>query len=265
MSDELREWYRAGQRAFPEVALDEEAFARHVRARGSADAAHAEDLFLACACAAGQPRALAYFDERHLSALPRFLSGVERAPAALDEIRQLLRERLFVGSRGERPKIAEYSGQGPLQSWLRVVALRVAHNRRRALRPPSEPLEAEVDAPELLPAVDPELALIRARGKADFKKALAEAFRGLSPRDRVVFRMHYLDGLNIDGIGAVFNVHRATVARWIAAAREGLLERTLAQMNQTLRLEPQEFESLLKAVRSSLDISLRALLAADAG
>jgi RNA polymerase sigma-70 factor (ECF subfamily) len=145
------------------------------------------------------------------------------------------------------------------------VTLRVAHNRRRALQPKAEPIESDIDAPELLPAVDPELALIRARSKAEFKKALAEAFKGLSARERVIFRMHYLDGLNIDAIGVVFNVHRATVARWIAAAREGLLERTLAQMSATLRLQPKEFESLLKVARSSLDISLRALLTADAG
>jgi RNA polymerase sigma-70 factor (ECF subfamily) len=257
----LREWYLSGQRSFPDVTLGEEAFFRYLREREPDGEAHAADLYLACACALGQPLALARFEELHLSALPRFLAGVERTPAALDEIRQLLRERLFVGA---RPKIGEYSGLGSLQSWLRVVALRVAHNRRRALRPKAEQ-DGAADAPEVLPAVDPELALIRARGKAQFKQALAEAFKGLTPRDRVIFRMHYLDGLNIDGIGVVFNVHRATVARWIAAACEGLLERTLAQMNDTLRLHPREFESLLKAVRSSLDISLRALLAADAG
>lgn len=67
--------------------------------------------------------------------------------------------------------------------------------------------------------------------------------------------------MNIDRIGAVFNVHRATVARWIAAAREGLLERTMARLGERLRLEPADFESLLRVVRSSLDVSLHALLA----
>jgi hypothetical protein len=33
------------------------------------------------------------------------------------------------------------------------------------------------------------------------------------------------------------------------------------QLNDTLGIEPREFESLLKAVRSSLEVSLRALLA----
>ena len=73
--------------------------------------------------------------------------------------------------------------------------------------------------------------------------------------------MHYIDGLNIDRIGVVFHVHRATVARWIAGAREQLHERTMAEVASGLALSQEELESLLRVVRSSLDLSLRALLA----
>jgi RNA polymerase sigma-70 factor (ECF subfamily) len=192
--------------------------------------------------------------------VPAWLAGVERTDAGVQETRQLLRERLFLGGPDAKPKILEYSGRGSLASWLRVVALRVAHNRRRGALRDTVELDEAGDAPELLHAVDPELAIIRARYQREFGDALREAFAALQPRDRVVFRMHFLDGLNIERIGVVFQVHRATVARWIAAGREELCERTLALLGDKLRLDAKELESLLALVRSQLDLSLRTIL-----
>jgi RNA polymerase sigma-70 factor (ECF subfamily) len=56
-------------------------------------------------------------------------------------------------------------------------------------------------------------------------------------------------------------VHRATVARWLASAREVVLERTMAQLGDDLRLDPAELVSLIRVVRSELDVSLQGLLA----
>jgi RNA polymerase sigma-70 factor (ECF subfamily) len=72
--------------------------------------------------------------------------------------------------------------------------------------------------------------------------------------------MHSLDGLNLDQIGAVHRVHRATVARWIAAARESLLERTRKGLEEKLQLQGSEFESLMGLVRSQLDLSIHSFL-----
>jgi RNA polymerase sigma-70 factor (ECF subfamily) len=55
-------------------------------------------------------------------------------------------------------------------------------------------------------------------------------------------------------------VHRATVARWIAAARERLLDRTIALVQGRLKISAAELESLLAGLRSGLDVSLGALL-----
>jgi RNA polymerase sigma-70 factor (ECF subfamily) len=260
-----------GRAAWPEVAVDGEAFVAHVAARlpdpgADPSALHAADLYLAFACGAGDARALAAFESRHLVEVPLFLAGVERAAADIEEVKQLLRERLFVASdEGAPPKILDYSGRGALGSWLRVVALRVASNRRRALHAGGadrhRPFDDERDAASMLPSVDPELAIIKTRYKAELAAALREAFEHLTPRERLVFRMHFVDGLNIDRIGLVFQVHRATVARWIAAGRERLLARTMEGLGAKLRLVPSELESLVRVVQSSIDVSLFALLA----
>ena len=40
----------------------------------------------------------------------------------------------------------------------------------------------------------------------------------LSAQERTVLRLHVLDGLGTDEIGALYKVHRTTVARWQAQA-----------------------------------------------
>jgi RNA polymerase sigma-70 factor (ECF subfamily) len=196
-----------------------------------------------------------------MSEVPAFLAGVERSAAVIDEVCQLVRARLFVAREDAQPKSLEYSGRGSLASWLRVVTLRVASNRRRGEKHQVE-FDDDVSATELLPAVDPELAVIRTRYGAAFNEALRRAFGGLTARERLLFRMHFLDGLNIERMGVVFGVHRATVARWLASAREAVLERTMTLLGDQLQLDARELASLLLVVRSALDVSLQGLLSA---
>jgi RNA polymerase sigma-70 factor (ECF subfamily) len=256
----------AGKAAWPGVEVDPRRFAEHLGARlpegGDPDALHAADLYLACAVELGDPRALSAFASRYLAEIPLYLAGVEHEAAAVAEVRQMVAERLLVAPPGGRPRIAEYSGRGSLASWLRVATLRVASNRRRGERAHAD-LDAVPEA-DLLPRVDPELAIVRARYRPAFDEALRAAFAGLAPRERTLLRMHYLDGLSLDRIASLYDVHRATVARWLAAARDGLFERTAAHLGERLRLPAAELESLLAVIRSGLDLSLGSLLAEHA-
>src|SRR5439155_18454762 len=83
----------------------------------------------ACACARGDAVALAEFDARFFGGVS---SAISRFGVQVDDIKQELRERLFVGVAGARPKIAEYTGHGGLERWVRAVAVRVALNATRA-------------------------------------------------------------------------------------------------------------------------------------
>jgi len=222
----IQRLFERGKQAWPtiDVALPRLAafVGAHAEGEAAIDALHADDVYLACACADAQPAALAAFEARFLSEVPLFLRGVDRSEATIEEVKQLVRERLFVASPDRRPKIAEYSGRGALGSWLRVVTLRVAANRRRTDKNHA-PLDEERDAPAMLTAIDPDLALVRTKYKREFADALRAAFGGLS-------------------------------------AREGLLDRTMALLGERLKLSTHELESLLKVVRSTLDVSLRGLL-----
>jgi RNA polymerase sigma-70 factor (ECF subfamily) len=220
----------------------------------------AGDLYLACACARGDERALQAFDERFLAHLPQLLARTRVEGHTLDELRQILREHLFLGRDGKRGRIADYAGRGPLSSWLRVAAVRTASNLRRKDKGRSSVEEEAGSSPDVVGSVDPELAVIRRRFGEDFNQSLREAFAALEPRERNFLRMHFIDRLGIDKLAPVFQVSRATAARHLAAAREALVERTMANLRARLRMQPEELQSLLGKVRSKLELSLGALL-----
>lgn len=251
--------YETAQKALPNLMVERQRFYAFVRERrdpAQTDLAIeddvAADLYLACACLDGDSQALALFDQRYLSLVPQFLAGLESAPAQIEEVTQLMRERLFVGD----GRIGHYRGNGRLPSWLRVMAIRTALNQRRK-RSPSGP--AELDG--LIAAPDPELDYLRDHYKGAFHEAFAASLATLEARDLTVLRLHLLDGLNIDKIGQLYDVHRATVARWIAGTRDALFQGTRDRLKNRLRMSDSEFESILRLVRSELDVSICRILA----
>lgn len=245
--------FRAGREAWPSVKLPPEEFARFVEGK---ELSHAADLYLACACASGLPEALQAFDAAFLQR-PAALLGAARDAAALGpEVAQELREKLFSARPGKPPRIADYTGRGPLLGWLRVAAARAASNLRR-----SDDVRARVAeaAPALVAAADPELQLLKARSRGAFEQALRAAFRNLTAEERNLLRLRFLDGLNIDKLAAIFQVHRATAARRLQAARARVLEETLNGLRAALKLPEAELEELFGLVQSRLDVSLRGL------
>jgi RNA polymerase sigma-70 factor (ECF subfamily) len=72
-----------------------------------------------------------------------------------------------------------------------------------------------------------------------------------------------MDGLNIDAIGVLFGVHRATVARWRSDARTALFEGTRRVFRAELDLSAGEFASVMRLIDSQLEVSLPRLLEGD--
>ena len=85
---------------------------------------HVEDLYLACACAAGVGGAAARFEQRCGPRLKAVLATTVKSPDLRAEIRQRVLDVLLVGTVDAPAKISDYGGQGPLDSWTAVVAQR---------------------------------------------------------------------------------------------------------------------------------------------
>jgi RNA polymerase sigma-70 factor (ECF subfamily) len=216
----------------------------------------AADLYLVCACASGDDQALAAFDAHYLGQVPQLVAKVESNAAAADEVKQRVRERLLLPRDG-RIRLAEYGGQGRLASWLRVVALRVALDMRGGRK---EAALSDGVSDRLMANDDPEMEYLRSRYAEQFRAAFVAALGSLQTRERNVLRLHLLDGLNVDRIGQLYDVHRATAARWLAQAREELFRQTRDVLRGELGLTQTEFASIVRLVRSDLDVSICRIL-----
>jgi RNA polymerase sigma-70 factor (ECF subfamily) len=256
---------RAAQ-SYPGVSLGAVAFARALGAHaGGANpvealgALHTDDLFLTAACLAGDAAALEALERLVRRTVPPAVSRLRLDSAAVREVEQLVRQRLLVPHPGSPPKLAEYGGRGALKQWLRAVALRVALNQLEAQRP-----EASLDA-EGAPAVaaagpDPELALLKQHARDEFKSALQETLSGLSPHERSLLRLYFLEGLTVEQIGRMEGTHKSTVSRWLTRTRATVLLGVQRRLGERLRLEPGEYDSLLGLLRSQLSLSLHRVL-----
>lgn len=263
----LSEVLTAAREAWPGLGLSDAAYLRHLAERLPSTAApgdalrevHAADLYLACACAHGVPAAHAALEAHFLSKVAPAVARVERSQEVLAEVRQQLREKLLASEGGRLPKVAEYQGQGPLVAWLRAAAVRRALNLRRSAERRAR-AEEEALAEDAVPAGDVEAEYLRRRHREDFQAALAEALAALPVRERTVLRLHVVEGLSLERIGAMYRTHKSTVSRWVARAREEVLAHARERLAERLRLSPTELHSLLRAVQSHLDLSLPGLL-----
>jgi RNA polymerase sigma-70 factor (ECF subfamily) len=244
--------------AWPGVRVEEAAFSAYLAARGDAPSEHVTDLYIACACALGDARAVGAVDERYLAGLPAHLARRGFALDLAEDVVQSMRERLFVGADGEPPKIVEYSGRGSLLSWFRVTAARAASNARRDANNRARITEGASD--DDVPPLDQEMTVIVNRYGPVLREALRDAFEALSSEERSVLRLHFEQGLSLDAVARVLGLSRATVGRRMLSGRQRVLSAMLAMLGERLAASPDEIMSILGVVRSKLDVSLAPLL-----
>jgi RNA polymerase sigma-70 factor (ECF subfamily) len=250
--------------AWPELAVDPGAFVDYIAARvdggapppAAVRALCAADLYLACACVHGDPRGFAALDPLVVAAA-RFAVARLAAPAVFtDEIAQELRTKLLVGPPA---RLSTYGGHGALASWLDVAALRAAIS---ALRARGREVTAD-DAAFVAPAAGgPELEPVRREHATALREAFAESLAALETDARNLLRLYYLDGVGLERLGIIYKVHPSTISRRLAAAREQVLDGTRRRLRDRLAIPGAEVDSLIAALRSQVDVSVSALLAA---
>jgi RNA polymerase sigma-70 factor (ECF subfamily) len=218
-----------------------------------------EDLYLACAAAAGVEGAAAMFRTRHgatiRAAVGRVLQGADLA-----EIEQQIFDVMLVGTVTTPPKLVSYAGRAPLDRWLAVAAQRAALIWLREGRAEGRARDGAAAEPDASAPVHPELAYLKERYRGDFARALAEALDRAPERERALLRLHIVNGVSVEKIGKMYGVTQPTASRWLAAAREQLLDDMKASLGPRLGVSSEELASLAGLVASRLDLSLSVLL-----
>jgi RNA polymerase sigma-70 factor, ECF subfamily len=262
----LDEIIRSARLAWPTVQLLPEEFVahlgRHLPAGIPVETAlrqmHTDDLYLAHACGLGDTNAVLAFEQHCVQGLEGAVSRYRAFSDLVTEVKQRVRACVLVGN-SRPPGIERFSGRGDLRSWVRVIAVREAIGLVRRVR-----RETSVDDDTLLHAFvtpdDAELEQVKARYVEEFKQAFSEALRGLSARDQTLLRQHVIDGLSIDQLGALYHLHRATVARNLQRTRLAILRATRERLALRLEVRSSELDSILRLIRSRLDVTLRWLV-----
>jgi RNA polymerase sigma-70 factor (ECF subfamily) len=251
--------YTRARTAWPTLEVAEAEFVAWVAERVEGETRLAGDLYIAFACARGDAVAIALFEQHFLREVEHAAAKLRVSPTLADEAKQVVRDLLFVGREDKPPAIGQYSGRGDLRGWTRVVAMReLLKLRSRDAKEVPIGDEALLDA--LSPANDPELELAKSRYREVFGTAFRDALARLPAKDRALLRHLLIDGFSLDVIGGMYGVHRATAARWVASARQDLLDGTKAQLALALSLSDREVESVIRVVRSRLDLSVERLL-----
>lgn len=247
---------------WPGIALAPDPLVRAIAERLSRDAPaasleamHTDDLYLACGCAAGDPAALAGFEDRCGTALAAAIASAGVPAADRADVAQIVRQRLLVAPAGGTPRIATYSGRGSLHGWVRVVAtreaLRMLSREVREVPASDSDLDAAITRED-----DAELGYLKRLYREEFKSAFHAAVDALDARSRLLLRQHAVDGLSIDRLAALHGIHRATAARWVQAAREEVLAGTQRELARRLRLSKAELISVIRLIQTQLDVSL---------
>jgi len=261
----LREIIELAQRTYPMFHVPPVAFVAYLGERLPAGIPaaralrrmHTTDLYLACACARGDVRAIAVFEDRCLSRLDRVLGGMGVDADVCAEVKQEIRSRVLV-SQGNRAEIVDFSGLGDLRGWVRVMAVRQALRLLGRARREVSVEDGEL-AQHLVDASTPDVAYAKGIYRQEFQRAFDGALRALPARARTLLRQHYVDGLTLDELGRLYRVHRATVARLLSRARELVLDATRAEMRDQLAVPSAELDSILRMIRSQIEVSLCAL------
>lgn len=237
-------------------ALDHAAAARGGRPLDTDDAVV---LALALGCAKGDRLAMDAFEGRYFDAARRAAAAIVGA-SEVDEVLQQLRERLFVPPVDSSARVIQAVGRGDMAKFVRVAAIRLALNARRDDERRRRRDHAGGDALAYATALDdPELRFAKASVIEVVKASFEEAVASLTARERNLLRHHLVDHLSIDQLAARYGVHRATAARWLAAARTEVAERTRELVRAKVG-EQASARDLVELVDSRLNLSITRVL-----
>ena len=173
----------------------------------------------------------------------------------LDEVRQTVFVRCLVGDGEHPPAIASYSGRGSLEGWVRATAMReaLALERERGRH-------VELTASVIETDSDRELATLIGHYREPVVRSFTAATALLPREQRVLLRMHYVFGMTTADLAQMFRVSRATLVRRVTDARDALFELLQGELFSAAGVPREDCESVLRLVKSQVDLRLSSLL-----
>jgi RNA polymerase sigma-70 factor (ECF subfamily) len=213
---------------------------------------NANDLCLAAACAKGDDAAWEDFFREYRSYLVSVARTMTQDAGAAEQLADSTFAELYGlrESGGARvSKFSFYSGRGSLRGWLRAVVFQLSadlHRQSSRLVQTEEPEEMDrmalaAEKPER--RTTPDLDYIRQRYREAVAQSLRRSIGDLEPRERLLLAHYYYDEMTLREIGRLFDVHEATISRWLTKVQKRvrkLVEKGLARDHRFNRREVAE-------------------------
>lgn len=264
IDERIRLAWEQARSAWPDFEVSVEAFRAAVGSLLAEEPGTHErwsELYLACGCAAGNRHALQHFETSYVTLVPAAIRRFSLDPGDIDDVRQAVRRRLLLAGEAG-PRLLRYAGRGSLRGLVRITATRIAVDLVRARQ--GRGTEASDDLLRLpVGADDPELVAIKAEFRSEFRLAFERAMASLTARQRTVLRLHLIDGVPLQKLATSYDVHRATVVRWIAAAKAELLQSTVRNLSELTSSREDEMQSFIRLIGSRMELSVRRVLGSD--
>lgn len=258
-----RALYEKARAAWPAFAVERAAFEAFFTERGLAiealDEARAADAYLVIGCLAGDPAAVTALVKGPLAACESSLRRHLPSPEArADELQAMTVHMLTAGDADpDNPRLAQYHGRAALEAWLRISATRRALRR---LEREGRNVAYDQVAFDKASESDPEMSMLRRQYRDDIAAIFREAIAAVTPEDRVLLRLHYVEGLTLNALAVLRKTSRSGVHRQLESARAILFERIGGLVRQKLRLSSSQQGSMLRIFESDLREALGILL-----
>jgi RNA polymerase sigma-70 factor len=227
-----------------------------------------DDLCLAVACAKGDDAAWEDFFRDYRSYLVNISRTMTQDAGAAEQLADSTFAELY-GLRetdsGRVSKFSFYSGRGSMRGWLRAVVFQLSadsHRQTSRFVQTEEPEDMDrlvgLNEPERASPSDPHY--VRERYRSAVADALRRALASLEPRERLLLAYYYYDEMTLREIGQLFNVHEATISRWLTKVQKRirkLVEKSLARDHKFHRREVSE---AIELAAEEMNISVREYL-----
>ena len=257
--------WSAAKRSWPGVRVPDDVFRKHVMSHvGPAGTVppYIGDLYLACACAQGDPVAVRFFDRQMLLAAQSVVRSIDARMSFVDEVIRRVRMRLLVTtSYPRRPMIAQFGGRESLATWVRMVAVKVALVLIREQQRFSVVTGDRWASAVLLPDCDDSsLQKLKQAQFGPLADALAGASVYLAESETAVLRLHILGGLDEARLCSVFGLNRTKLQALVRRASKSLLERAKQIVAKTPSMKHEDEELVAQLLERQLELGLCELL-----
>ncbi len=255
----------AARAAWPQLVVDDAELGRELARRlGGATPAQlascrASDVYLAIAASRGDASAIAQVKQVIDREVDMTAAKTGASPEQVADVKSEI-ARIVLVDEGQRPAaLRDFAGRAELKSYVCVIATReLIRTVQRGRR--EQPVEDDRLFAMLSNLDDPEMNALRARYHDSVTTGLRSALGRLGERERALLRYQLVDGWNVDRVGALYGVHRATAARWIAGARDALGTLLRDEVSRTLAIPVAEVDSIVRLVQSRIDVSLARMI-----